>query len=174
MILSFDFRFKEAGDNKKKIFERPDVVEARHAFLRNIDRLRNQGYRIVYLDESWVNQNHVPRRRWVDADGGAGNLPPAGKGGRIIMLHAGKKWWLTPPIIDLATCSIYPYIIVLRTNKQILSPCFVAKIIIWIELAACEKWIGVLEYLTANCTVGSQFWQDIYLPSAAEAGSLHI
>ena len=85
----FQIRFKKAGDNKKKIFERQDVVVLRHGYMRNVDRLRRLGYTIVYLDESWVNQNHVPRSRWFDIDGEGGNLPPAGKGGRIIMLHAG-------------------------------------------------------------------------------------
>ena len=69
--------------------ERPDVVELRHAFLRNIRRLRAEGYKEVYLDETWANQNDVPGRRWVDSDGRAGNPPSSGKGGRVIILHAG-------------------------------------------------------------------------------------
>ncbi len=84
-------RFKDAGDNKKAIMERPDVVDARHGYLRNKRRCRDLGLKEVYLDESWMNQNGTKKKRWQGPDGFAGNLPPAGKGGRVIMLHAGKK-----------------------------------------------------------------------------------
>ena len=46
---------------------------------------------MVYLDETWVNAHHGrdTGTMWVDADGEGGWKRPSGKGGWLIVLHAG-------------------------------------------------------------------------------------
>jgi len=41
---------------------------------------------VVYLDETWVNQNHI----WQDSDNSEGFKVPTGKGSRLIICHAGS------------------------------------------------------------------------------------
>ncbi|XP_025407310.1 uncharacterized protein LOC112681259, partial [Sipha flava] len=68
--------------------ERNDIVALRCTFLRKICTLREQkGTRpIVYLDETSINQNHS---RQNDEET-AGLKVPTGKGGRLIICHAGS------------------------------------------------------------------------------------
>ena len=45
--------------------------------------------------ETWVNAHHGRDTMWVDVDGEAGWKRPSGKGGRLIVLHAGTaKGWV--------------------------------------------------------------------------------
>ena len=46
-------------------------------------------YDIVYLDETWVNQNHSTDYMWLPNDGSDAPIIPSGKGKRLIVLHAG-------------------------------------------------------------------------------------
>ena len=52
-------------DGRKFLMERSDVVASRE-FLREIKRFREQGANIVYLDETWINQNYTVQKCWVD------------------------------------------------------------------------------------------------------------
>ena len=80
--------------------ERPDAVAARARFLRQIKKLRENGYSVVYVDETWVNQNHCCQYTWLPQPKLLGigaskemlKLPniPSGKGKRLIILHAGS------------------------------------------------------------------------------------
>jgi hypothetical protein len=45
--------------HKKALVERKDLVNKRIHFLRTIKQKRNQGYSIVYLDETWVDIQHT-------------------------------------------------------------------------------------------------------------------
>jgi hypothetical protein len=42
------------------------------------------GYDIVYLDETWVNQNHCTYYMWLPNDGSDAPKIPSGKGKRLI------------------------------------------------------------------------------------------
>lgn len=44
---------------------------------------------IVYIDETWVNQNHSRTMIWQNEHGTEGLKNPTGKGGRLIVCHAG-------------------------------------------------------------------------------------
>ncbi|KAF0722832.1 Uncharacterized protein FWK35_00037672, partial [Aphis craccivora] len=46
---------------------------------------------VVYLDETWVNQNHTRNHIWQDSDNSEGFKVPTGKGGRLIICHAGSE-----------------------------------------------------------------------------------
>ena len=90
-LKKLGFTFKKTPDNKKSIFERHDVVAARHNFLRKLKSYRNEGYSVVYVDETWVNENDTLTKAWVGPEEESGVLPPSGKGRRLIILHAGNK-----------------------------------------------------------------------------------
>jgi hypothetical protein len=45
----------------------------------------------VYLDETWVNQNHRTDYMWLPNDGSDAPKIPSGKGKRLIVLHAGTR-----------------------------------------------------------------------------------
>ena len=68
--------------------ERPDVVALRIQFLRNIKKLRDAGYTIVYTDETYVHSSHSVAKAWQPE--GTGLNVPFSKGGRMIVVHAGS------------------------------------------------------------------------------------
>lgn len=61
--------------------ERNDIVAMQVRFLRHMvnQRTNNDDLPVVYLDETWVNQNHTE-----------GFKVPTGKGSRLIICHAGS------------------------------------------------------------------------------------
>ncbi|CAK1595689.1 unnamed protein product [Parnassius mnemosyne] len=71
--------------------ERTDIVCALLQFLKKLKTLRDsEDIRPrIYLDETWVNQNHSRKRIWLDKDGQGGLNTKTGKGGRLIVCHAG-------------------------------------------------------------------------------------
>jgi transposase len=73
--------------------ERNDIVALRCKFLRTMCTLRknNDPRPVVYLDETWVNQYHSLSQIWQNEENTKGFKVPAGKGGRLIVFHAGSK-----------------------------------------------------------------------------------
>jgi hypothetical protein len=45
------------------------MIRGRCNYLRKIRKFREDGYEIVYLDETWVNQNHATDYMWLPVDG---------------------------------------------------------------------------------------------------------
>ena len=100
-LKSMGFCWRKTGDDRRVAIERYDVTAARAKYLRDIKKCRSKGLDIVYLDETWVNQNHHKQYAWlpdlkllgIDADKRLiRTLPklPSGKGKRLIVLHAGS------------------------------------------------------------------------------------
>jgi len=90
LLKNLKFSYKKCIDGDKFLMERNDIVSLRCTFLREICTLRknNDLQPIVYLDETWVNQN---RRSvaWKHDTNMVGPKIPTGKGGRLIVVHAG-------------------------------------------------------------------------------------
>ena len=92
--------YRRTTDNRRICIERPDAVASRARFLREIRKYRKAGYSVVYVDETWVNQNHCTQYTWLPNPKLLGiwaskemlKLPniPSGKGKRLIILHAGS------------------------------------------------------------------------------------
>ncbi|XP_052682713.1 uncharacterized protein LOC128163207 [Crassostrea angulata] len=102
LVKDLGFKFYKAGSNRRYIGERNDIVSMRHTYLRSIRKFREEGRPIVYLDETWLNTNHVARGDWVDCPrtstsafeahrGGHGRFVPSGKGSRLIIVDAGSS-----------------------------------------------------------------------------------
>jgi hypothetical protein len=62
------------------------IIETVLAIFREYKR-----YDIVYLDETWVNQNHCTDYMWLPNDGSDAPKIPSGKGKRLIILHVGTR-----------------------------------------------------------------------------------
>ncbi|KAJ4449810.1 hypothetical protein ANN_01216 [Periplaneta americana] len=92
LLRSLGFSFKKCNNGHKFLMERSDIIAARIAFLRKMHSLRvNKETRpIVYLDEMWVNQNHTKSFIWQDKNHCGGLKVPLGKGGCLIVCHAGS------------------------------------------------------------------------------------
>ncbi|XP_039294141.1 uncharacterized protein LOC120353647 [Nilaparvata lugens] len=92
IIKSLGFRFRKCNDGRQLLMERRDIACARAVFLRKMHEIRREinPRPIFYIDETWVNQNHSRSMIWQHEDGSGGLKVPVGKGGRLIILHAGS------------------------------------------------------------------------------------
>jgi hypothetical protein len=59
----------------------------KHQIALLVISFREAGYDIVYMDETWVNQNHCTDYMWLPNDGSDAPKIPSGKGKRLIVLH---------------------------------------------------------------------------------------
>ena len=67
------------------------IINDRCNYLRKINSFREAGYDIVYMDETWVNQNHCTDYMWLPNDGSDAPRISSGKGKCLIVLHAGMR-----------------------------------------------------------------------------------
>jgi hypothetical protein len=59
------------------------------AFFVKWVKIRELRYDIVYMDETWVNQNHCTDYMWLPNNESDAPKIPSGKGKHLIVLHAG-------------------------------------------------------------------------------------
>ncbi|XP_052095900.1 uncharacterized protein LOC127731076 [Mytilus californianus] len=96
------FRFYKNASSRRSVSEREDIVLMRMTYLRKIRKFRQQGRHIVYLDETWLNTNHVVKGDWLDVPStsmsvfephckGTHRKVPSGKGTRLIILDVGSS-----------------------------------------------------------------------------------
>ena len=85
-----------------KVYERMDIVAARHRFLLDVQKFREEGYKIYYQDETWCNAHHTRQFCWQHLSNPEDSLLPAiqwnggfavpsGEGQRLITCHAGSE-----------------------------------------------------------------------------------
>ena len=67
------------------------IINDRCTYLRKINSFREAWYDIVYMDETWVYQNHCTYYMWFPNDGSDAPKLSSGKGKRLIVLHAGTR-----------------------------------------------------------------------------------
>jgi hypothetical protein len=53
------------GDNRRVLYDQVSIINDWCNYLRKIKSFREVGYDIVYLDETWVNQNHCTDYMWI-------------------------------------------------------------------------------------------------------------
>lgn len=75
LLKHLGFRFKKHGSNKAIMMERPDVVAARHKFLRElaVNRRSESPRPEIYLDDTWVSENASGEQ--TNKDGQTGLTP---------------------------------------------------------------------------------------------------
>ena len=90
LLHQMGFKYKkDCSHSRDVICERSDLVRLRSSFLRNIKRKREEGYTIVYTDETWVNSSHTAPYQWHPPNPKYDRRLPTNKGERLIVLHAG-------------------------------------------------------------------------------------
>lgn len=91
LLKNLGFRYRRSNDGRKFLLERQDIVLARSRFLRKMYALKQEESprERIYLDETWVHQNHTQKYIWQHSDKSGGLKVPTGKGGRLIVCHAG-------------------------------------------------------------------------------------
>lgn len=98
IIRDLGFRYRTTTSGRKILMERSDIVIARNKFLRELKQNRESEHprQEVYLDETWVNQSMCMERCCPNEDGSAGPRVKSGKGGRLIIIHAGSEEGFVP------------------------------------------------------------------------------
>jgi hypothetical protein len=85
------FKYARCNDGRKLLMERSDISTVRAMFLRTMHEIRQVGVaNEYYLDEMWVNKNHICKSCWKRSDGSGGLRVPRGKGGRFMICHDGS------------------------------------------------------------------------------------
>ena len=64
-MYELGLRYAKVNGNKKALVERKDLVNKRIFILRTIKQKRNEGYSIVYLDETSVDTHHTASHQWT-------------------------------------------------------------------------------------------------------------
>jgi hypothetical protein len=86
---SFDLaRNTKSQPSRRVLYDQVFNINYRCNYLRKIKSLRETGYDIMYMDETWVNQNHCTDYMWLPNDESDAPKIPSGKGKRLIVLHA--------------------------------------------------------------------------------------
>ena len=60
---------QKIGDNRRVLYDQVFIINYRCTYLRKIKSFRAAGYDIVYMDETWVNQNRCTDYMWLQNDG---------------------------------------------------------------------------------------------------------
>lgn len=94
IVKKIGFTYKKS-DKRKIIMERNDIVLARCSFLRAVKNISDWD-NVVFLDETWLNANHTVGKIWTDDTAHSSTKVPAGKGERLIILHAGSSQGFIP------------------------------------------------------------------------------
>ncbi|KAF0703813.1 DDE 3 domain-containing protein [Aphis craccivora] len=92
ILRSLNFKYKKCYDDRRFLMERNDIVAMRVKCFKMCNlRQSNDTRPVVYLDETWVNQNHSRGQIWQNAQNTEGLKVPTGKGGRLLICHAGSS-----------------------------------------------------------------------------------
>lgn len=91
IVRGAGFTFRKTTGGRNLVCEKPNLVTSRSIYLRKIRQLREDGYDIVYLDESWINAHHTVDKEWQSVDRVKRRTIPSSKGQRLILAHAGSR-----------------------------------------------------------------------------------
>lgn len=91
LLTKLKFSYKKSNDGRKFLMEWNDIVALRCKFLCAMYTFhKNDTCPVIYLDDTWVNQNHYRSQIWQNEKETEGFKIPTGKGGRLIVCHAGS------------------------------------------------------------------------------------
>ena len=69
--------------------EKHDVVAHKIRILRHFKKLRDAGYTIFYIDETYIHSSHSVTKAWQSKSTGINQ--PLSKGDRDVFVHAGTS-----------------------------------------------------------------------------------
>ena len=90
-LIDLGYTYIKIGDNRRVLYDQVSIINDMCNYLRKIKSFREAGYDIVYMDETWVNQNHCTTYMWLPNDGSDAPKIPSGKGKHLVVLHAGTR-----------------------------------------------------------------------------------
>lgn len=100
LLKELNFTYSRRGRDSTLI-DKNEIIVWRRKYLRQIKSLREEGRKIYYMDETWVNAGHTVSKIWKDASIksskqaflsglSSGLTSPSGKGKRMIITHIGS------------------------------------------------------------------------------------
>lgn len=90
LLKELGFKYKKY-ERRLFILDSPRLKIWRFEYLELLDKYRNTGYRIVYLDETWFDTHEVASKGWMDRSGNCVAEMPPSRGKRLIILHVGGE-----------------------------------------------------------------------------------
>ena len=78
-VLNLGYRWKRTKDNRKVLVEKPANVRRRLTFYIRKRDLEQNGFRLVYIDETWIDTAYTTKRCWQSKDTD-GVLSPCNRG----------------------------------------------------------------------------------------------
>ena len=89
-VLNLGYRWKRTKDNRKVLVEKPAIICQRLTFYNRKQDLEQKGFRLVYIDETWIDTAYTAKQCWQSKDTD-GVLSPCNRGQRLIVVHAGSE-----------------------------------------------------------------------------------
>ncbi len=82
------FNYSRTGKKTRSLRETPQARQQRHSYIHDIRKFRHSGYKVVYLDESFLHHHHGHQFSWFNKDIGDYLERPSGKGRRWCFIDA--------------------------------------------------------------------------------------
>lgn len=81
LLKANGFYFRKCQNKRKILMEKPTVLHWRYKYIRNIRKYREDGHHIIYIDETWVDNDLTFHKCWQSADvfGIISNIRASGK-----------------------------------------------------------------------------------------------
>lgn len=90
LLKELGFRWEKCASHRKILIERPEIVNWRIQYLKQIKKYRSEGTPVIYIDETYINAHHVTGKCWHSPEE-IGVTAPVGKGERLIIAHGGGE-----------------------------------------------------------------------------------
>lgn len=97
LLHSMGFKWKKCQKYRKILIERPDIVNWRARYLRAVRQYRRDNTNIIYIDESWVDNNLTFGKCW-QSDNVNGILTNTSSSNRLILINAGSNEGFVPGV----------------------------------------------------------------------------
>ena len=78
-------------DNQKVIMKSSRLIASRYKYLINVHKYHEDGYLIVYLDETWFVSHDTVRMLWSDSTKSSSLSEPPRRGKWVVKWHVGKS-----------------------------------------------------------------------------------
>jgi hypothetical protein len=90
------FDYSRTRKKTRSLRETQQIRQQRHTYISDIKKYRQEGYKTVYLDESFLHHYHGHQFSWFNKDIGDYLERPSGKGRRWCFIHAMLETGLVP------------------------------------------------------------------------------
>lgn len=81
LLKSNGFYWRKCQNKRKILMEKPHILHWRYTFIHTIRKYREEGRNIVYLDETWIDNDLTFKKCWQSAEvfGVVSNISSTGK-----------------------------------------------------------------------------------------------